>query len=720
MINSRTIKENFYFFLPIASITSISIIVAAFFLSTLFISQFTRILQAQEAERIESAIHLFSQVHFRSIPSFLSLMEEKPIQDFLYGRGDPRERALRALQILDRAWVNNELIDSVYLYSSVSGILSTRSGWEKDRCSDPELLPFLSKLGSYGTQLYYMRKTTLEGDKEPRNLFTIVFGSLPETKDRIRYALIVNLSEQRIRAVISDAASYSTLFILDKDRRFLSHPKPEFFGTAAEKDRRFTQILQSLTLRGAKTILGEDGERWIATWEDHPELPWRFVTLASEKTVFSPLFRVRNRVVITAGALLGIVLSVAYILSLRITKRVQRKNRILRVLREEMEEESSGEGVLHQNLIEPFFSHWKKPCYVALLVLEKTDGGQPGRIQFPDIEEFVEGQLHVVAGNADVIELSERTCFVIFEAEKEPQILLENVIREVEKKYSRTLGGYYSTNSLSILEFPHAYRSLLDAYRTDYLRSSGELVSIAIRNVEAGGEEKQERSLNRVDLKSLENAFRLGNHAEASHALQQIFCVLRSMPDPDFFRYILSILKKRIPELLQEDAEILLPGGIEGFRNRLESIEHLEDVEYLLFDIISRLHERSSLHSERRRQELIQKVKDIIEHRLSDKTLGTAVIASEVDLSVGYLRDLFKSFEGTSLLEYMGKRRIEYAKGLLYKTNIPVRDVCDRAGFLNYSYFITYFKKYTGLTPREYRERYRGENVNFPRSPNLP
>jgi hypothetical protein len=154
MINSRTIKENFYFFLPIASITSISIIVAAFFLSTLFISQFTRILQAQDAERIESAIHLFSQVHFRSIPSFLSLMEEKPIQDFLYGRGDPRERALRALQILDRAWVNNELIDSVYLYSSVSGILSTRSGWEKDRCSDPELLPFLSKLGSYGTQLY--------------------------------------------------------------------------------------------------------------------------------------------------------------------------------------------------------------------------------------------------------------------------------------------------------------------------------------------------------------------------------------------------------------------------------------------------------------------------------------------------------------------------------------------------------------------------------------
>jgi hypothetical protein len=150
-----------------------------------------------------------------------------------------------------------------------------------------------------------MRKTTLEGDKEPRNLFTIVFGSLPETKDRIRYALIVNLSEQRIRAVISDAASYSTLFILDKDRRFLSHPKPEFFGTAAEKDGRFTQILQSPTLRGAKTILGEDGERWIATWEDHPELPWRFVTLASEKTVFSPLFRVRNRVVITAGALLG-------------------------------------------------------------------------------------------------------------------------------------------------------------------------------------------------------------------------------------------------------------------------------------------------------------------------------------------------------------------------------------------------------------------------------
>ncbi|MBP7494175.1 MAG: helix-turn-helix domain-containing protein, partial [Spirochaetales bacterium] len=62
----------------------------------------------------------------------------------------------------------------------------------------------------------------------------------------------------------------------------------------------------------------------------------------------------------------------------------------------------------------------------------------------------------------------------------------------------------------------------------------------------------------------------------------------------------------------------------------------------------------------------------------------------------------------------------EYAKGLLRETNIPIQDVCDRSGFLNYSYFITYFKKYTGLTPREYRERYRGENISFPRFPNLP
>jgi AraC-like DNA-binding protein len=114
--------------------------------------------------------------------------------------------------------------------------------------------------------------------------------------------------------------------------------------------------------------------------------------------------------------------------------------------------------------------------------------------------------------------------------------------------------------------------------------------------------------------------------------------------------------------------------------------------------------ERGLHHGERRQRELIVKVKELVDARLSDRALGTAAIAAEVGLSSSYLRDLFKRREGIALLEYVGKARLALAKRLLTETDDSVRSICDQAGFINYSYFFTYFKKMTGCTPSEYRE----------------
>ncbi|OHE63079.1 MAG: hypothetical protein A2Z99_00435 [Treponema sp. GWB1_62_6] len=96
-------------------------------------------------------------------------------------------------------------------------------------------------------------------------------------------------------------------------------------------------------------------------------------------------------------------------------------------------------------------------------------------------------------------------------------------------------------------------------------------------------------------------------------------------------------------------------------------------------------------------------MKELVDSRLSDRSLGTASIAAEVGLSASYLRDLFRRSEGTALLDYVGKARLALARRLLSDSTDSVRSVCDQAGFINYSYFFTYFKKMTGCTPSEYR-----------------
>jgi YesN/AraC family two-component response regulator len=121
---------------------------------------------------------------------------------------------------------------------------------------------------------------------------------------------------------------------------------------------------------------------------------------------------------------------------------------------------------------------------------------------------------------------------------------------------------------------------------------------------------------------------------------------------------------------------------------------------------------RAGYSGERRKQELIEAVKAIISRRIGEKSLGTALIASEVNLSTNYIRNLFKRHEGQALSDYVSQTRVAYAIDLLKESRLSIREIADRAGFINYSYFFTYFKKFTGKTPAEYRNEWlRGRQL---------
>ena len=49
-------------------------------------------------------------------------------------------------------------------------------------------------------------------------------------------------------------------------------------------------------------------------------------------------------------------------------------------------------------------------------------------------------------------------------------------------------------------------------------------------------------------------------------------------------------------------------------------------------------------------------------------------------------------------------RRVERAKQLLERPDLPLVEVSLRSGFKNQSHFTTLFRKYTNLTPKLWRE----------------
>lgn len=88
------------------------------------------------------------------------------------------------------------------------------------------------------------------------------------------------------------------------------------------------------------------------------------------------------------------------------------------------------------------------------------------------------------------------------------------------------------------------------------------------------------------------------------------------------------------------------------------------------------------------------------------KRLKLSDVANYLSLSPQYLSKIFHSEVGITLNEYIKRKKIESAKNMLLFSEYSSVDICNYLCFSSQSHFIDNFKKYTGLTPKEYRIRY--------------
>lgn len=68
-----------------------------------------------------------------------------------------------------------------------------------------------------------------------------------------------------------------------------------------------------------------------------------------------------------------------------------------------------------------------------------------------------------------------------------------------------------------------------------------------------------------------------------------------------------------------------------------------------------------------------------------------------------YLLRVFKAQTGQTLLAYHNYVRCENAKALLRQSDVSISRAGEQAGFVSSSHFSHIFKKFTGMTPTEYR-----------------
>ena len=85
-----------------------------------------------------------------------------------------------------------------------------------------------------------------------------------------------------------------------------------------------------------------------------------------------------------------------------------------------------------------------------------------------------------------------------------------------------------------------------------------------------------------------------------------------------------------------------------------------------------------------------------------DANFSVSELAPALNISGAYLRRLFKEEYHMTPKEYLTQRRLEIAKSLLSTGYFTICEVARRSGFENEKYFSTVFKKYCGVSPKQY------------------
>lgn len=89
------------------------------------------------------------------------------------------------------------------------------------------------------------------------------------------------------------------------------------------------------------------------------------------------------------------------------------------------------------------------------------------------------------------------------------------------------------------------------------------------------------------------------------------------------------------------------------------------------------------------------------------KEIDMSVVANMVSMNYSYFSEVFKKETGITFREYIMKTRLEEAKRLLRNPTVKITEIAERIGYDNSKNFSRAFHKFTGLSPREYRKKYK-------------
>lgn len=685
------------------------------------------------------------------IPAAQQVFETPEVNNLIYGSAITVQQLLTATQFLDRFKLANPLIDSIAVYNSQLGIIySTSNGLV--RADDPGnavLMRIFRQIRDF--RLYRFIPRIEDG----RNLLTVILGTRPYSGQRLLGGLVVNVSEAAVRSQLLGRfdAGGPRITILDSAGTLLSDNNPKLFGTDAENDSVLRRVTHTSGESGSFTV-SNGRETSLISFYREPLAGWTFVSSTPSSYLFAGIARWRNEIIALFSVLFVLSVALAVTASRRVSAPLDRLLVQARALQSDFRELNHAGAhqddialvsetieLLTQRLHELELSQGSTEVSLARLfgrfLLDQTTSTQETARLRKRLFDASSGEVWIIVAVVDGPELRRGetrsrlllSCRVLGRRLSGLPSVLSSVQTEkwsVAAALPRAEGASFALSdevraavaevstagecsfTLGVSdpvsspdELSAAYDAASEAVRYRFREGDGKVITRPHGTVS-----EEPYSLPEEELRRLTEQARLLNDATVEATIRDLLTGVLSHRYEDFVFLSQSIL--HVLERVFVDSGVM--GGRElvefrGFVFNARWMETIDDVAAVALEWYRRFVESARQGKLERLSSFVADVKKVIEQTLYDPDLSAKGIAARLRLSVNYVRTTFRTATGDSISGYVTRLRIDRCKELLGSSDLPVKEIAHRAGFRNYNYFFTLFKKQTGRTPQEYQRQ---------------